>query len=108
VPRVSRLLAQAHRFAGLIRDGSVKDYAELARLAQVSRARLTQIMNLLLLAPDIQEQSLFRPKTAKGHDPIRVQHLQTVALAADWSEQRGLWRERWAATNLGENLWISL
>src|SRR5206468_1851564 len=47
VPRVARLLALAHRFEGLLRQGAVKDYAELARLGHVTRARITQLMNLL-------------------------------------------------------------
>lgn len=51
-PRVSRLMALAIRLDGLNRDGVVSDQAELARLDQVSRARLTQVMNLLYLAPD--------------------------------------------------------
>lgn len=38
------------RFEKLFRDGDVADYAELARLGHVTRARLTQIMNLLALA----------------------------------------------------------
>ncbi len=45
----------------LIREGVVTDYAELARLGHVTRARVTQIMNLLHLAPDIQETLLFLP-----------------------------------------------
>jgi hypothetical protein len=31
----------------------VKSMAELARLGRVSRARITQIMDLLMLAPDM-------------------------------------------------------
>src|SRR5262249_32149429 len=65
VPRIARLLALAHRFEGLLRDGAVKDYAELARLGHVTRARITQVMNLLLLAPGIQEAILFLPKTER-------------------------------------------
>jgi len=52
VPRVARLMALALRFEGLLRDGVVKDYAELARLGHVTRARVTQVMNLLHLAPE--------------------------------------------------------
>src|SRR5436190_21045272 len=59
VPRVARLLALAHRFEKLIRDGDVRDYADLARLGHVTRARLSQIMDLLLLAPELQEPLLF-------------------------------------------------
>ncbi len=69
----------------------VKDYAELARLGNVSRARITQIMNLLLLAPDIQEAILFLPKTLEGHDPIKLKHLQPICLEMDWGRQRERW-----------------
>ena len=59
VPRLSRLMALAIRMEDLIRAGGIADYSALAQLGHVSRARITQIMNLLLLAPDIQEQILF-------------------------------------------------
>ena len=61
VPRVARLMALAIRCEGLLRRGEVKDYATLARLGNVTRARITQIMNLLHLAPDLQEALLFLP-----------------------------------------------
>ena len=61
VPRISRLMALAIKFQGMLDRGEVKDYAELARLGHVTRARVTQIMNLLMLAPDIQEAILFLP-----------------------------------------------
>jgi len=44
VPRIARLMALALRFDQLVRTGAVRDYAHLARLGQVSRARLTQII----------------------------------------------------------------
>ena len=56
VPRITRLMALAIRFEQLVRGGVVADYAELARLGHVTRARMTQITNLLHLAPDIQEE----------------------------------------------------
>lgn len=59
IPRVARLMALAIKFQDMVDRREVKDYADLARLGYVTRARLTQIMNLLLLAPDIQEQILF-------------------------------------------------
>ena len=69
----------------------MKDYAELARLGMVSRARISQIMNLLLLAPDIQEAILFLPKTLEGHDPIKLKHMQQICLEMDWGRQRERW-----------------
>ena len=93
LPRVTKLLALAHKFERLIQDGAVADYAELARLGHVTRARLTQIMNLLLLAPAIQEELLFLPPVADGRDPLIIAQLQPIAAAPDWTKQRGLWRE---------------
>jgi hypothetical protein len=84
-------MALAHHFERLVVSGVVKDYAELARLGMVSRARISQIMNLLLLAPDIQEEILFLPKTVEGHDPIKLKHLQPICLEMDWGRQRERW-----------------
>jgi hypothetical protein len=92
VPRVSRLLALAFRLDELVRTGMVSDYATLAQLAHVSRARITQITNLLVLAPDIQEALLFLPRTHRGRDPIHLQQLQPLAAVLEWKQQRILWR----------------
>ena len=93
VPRIARLLALALRFDGLIRSGAVRDYAELARLGHVSRARITQILSLLHLAPDLQEQILFLPRIQKGRDPIHLDHIQRLASILDWHTQRRRWNE---------------
>jgi hypothetical protein len=93
VPRVARLMALAIRFEELIRGGEVTDYAELARLGHVTRARVTQIMNLLLLAPNIQEAILFLPRIERGRDSIHLRHLQPIASMADWKKQRLAWKD---------------
>ncbi len=94
VPRVSRLMALAIKYDDLVRTGAVADYAELARLGQVTRARITQIMNLRLLAPDIQEQLLFLPRVDRGDDPLVLRHLQSISAVADWGKQRRMWAQR--------------
>jgi hypothetical protein len=93
VPRAARLLALAMRFEGLLRSGDVRDYADLARLADVTRARMTQIMNLLLLAPDIQEAILDLPRTLAGRDPITERHLRAIVAEPQWARQRALWEK---------------
>jgi len=85
-------MALAIRCDGMIRAGEVADYAELARLAHVTRARITQIMNLLMLAPDIQEAILFLPRFEGGRDPIKIRQLQSIALVPDWRKQRRAWQ----------------
>lgn len=92
VPRIARLMALAIRFEELVRQGGVADYAELARLAHVTRARITQIMNLRLLAPDIQEAILFLPHVKSGRDPIHLRQLQPIAIEPDWRMQRRMWK----------------
>lgn len=91
VPRVSRLMALAIRLDELIRDGVVVDQADLARRGHVTRARLTQIMNLLGLAPDIQEQILFLPATKRGRSPLTEGQLRPIASTLDWRMQRRMW-----------------
>ena len=93
LPRITRLMALAIRLEHLVQSGEVPDYAELARRGQVSRARVTQIMNLNLLAPKIQEALLFLPRVAGGRDPIHLRQLQAIALTADWERQWSLWKE---------------
>jgi hypothetical protein len=84
-------MALAIRMEDLIRAGGIADYSELAQLGRVSRARITQIMNLLVLAPDIQEQILFLSPTSRGCDPVRLAELQPITRALTWDQQRRLW-----------------
>lgn len=91
VPRVSRLMALAIRFDELVRTGVVRDFAEIARLGHVTRARITQITNLLNLAPDLQVQLLFLAPIQLGRDPIVLRDLQPIATTWDWRKQRKMW-----------------
>ena len=91
VPRIARLMALALRYEGLIRRGDIQDYASLARFGLVSRARITQIMNLLNLAPDIQEEILFLPRTLKGRDPITERDIRSITAVPKWVMQRRMW-----------------
>lgn len=92
LPRVTRLMALAIRFEQLIRDGEVRDLADVARLGHVTRARVTQIMNLLHLAPDIQEAILNLPRVEKGRDQVTERDLRPIAAIVDWRKQRCAWR----------------
>ena len=62
------------------------------RCAGITRARATQIMNLLHLAPEIQEALLFLPRTTAGRAPVTEGDLREVVAQPDWTEQRRLWR----------------
>ena len=92
-PRVARLLALAHRLDRLLRTGVVRDYAELARLGHVTRARISQIMSLLSLSPAIQEQLLFLPRIEAGREPMVLRDILPIAATEDWTRQRACWLE---------------
>jgi hypothetical protein len=89
IPRIARLMALAIRFEGLVRTEKIRDYAELARRGRVTRARMTQIMKLLDLAPDIQEQILFLPPI----HGLNERNLRRIVSRIDWHEQRPLFHK---------------
>jgi hypothetical protein len=88
IPRISRLMALAIQFDRLIRQGKATDQSELARLCHVTQPRMSQIMALNQLAPDIQEQLLFLPRCVAGRDAIHEKMLRRVSGLLDWSKQR--------------------
>ena len=92
IPRIARLMALAIKFQDIVDRGEVRDYADLARLGYVTRARLTQIMNLSLLAPDIQEQLLDLgnlPEMAR----FAERRIRSLAKSVFWIDQRRALRE---------------
>ena len=86
--RVTPLTGLAIRLDGLIWSGELSDQATVARLGLVSRIRVTQIMNLLCLAPYIQEQLLFLPPVDDGRSPFLIRDTQLFAREPDWAKRR--------------------
>ena len=104
VPRISRLMALAIKLEGLLGEGKLGNQAEVARLGKISRARLSQILNLRNLATTIQEQLLLLPKTRRGKEPITETMVRGIAGLIDWEEQEQQFaalRERSAGDNDG-------
>jgi hypothetical protein len=93
LPRITRYMALAIYYEDLIHQGHVNDYAEIALLGHVTRARVTQIMNLRLLAPAIKEQLLNLSRIVCGRVGWSLCDFQSIALEQDWRKQR----ERWSS-----------
>jgi hypothetical protein len=87
VARAAYALALAHAFEERLTRGLAGDLADLARQTGLSRARVTQLCDLLLLAPDLQEEVLFRLE-GPGERPLTERGLRAVVCALDWGEQR--------------------
>ena len=92
-PRVTCLLALAHRFEALVQSGEVNDYADLARVGRVSRARVSQILKLLTLAPSIQEYILWLPPRVAGKEGITERDLRGIVSEPRWDRQRLLFEK---------------
>lgn len=86
-PRVARMLALAHTMNALLRDGTVGDQRELAELMGLTRARVTQLLDLTLLAPDLQEHLL----DGISRQPITEHALRRVVRSRHWEDQRRVW-----------------
>jgi hypothetical protein len=91
IPRIARLMALAVHFDKLMHDGLVVDQAALARFAKISRARVTQIMNLNNLAPQIQHEILFCDRAIDGPSPVSERSIRPIVSKSDWAEQNDLW-----------------
>ena len=94
VPRIARLVALALRFDQLVREGEMANFAEIARVGHVTRARVTQVMNLLNLAPDIIDDILHLPLVTRGKDSISEHDLRPIAAELIWTKQRAMWRDK--------------
>ncbi len=96
--RVARQLALAHALQRRVDSGEFDDYATMARALGFTRARVTQLMDLLLLAPDIQAEILFL-EVPPGEQPISERRLRdTVLKSLDWRDQRKRWAKLFETT----------
>jgi hypothetical protein len=84
-------MALAIHFQGMIENGEATDYADLARLAGLSRERMSQIMELIWLAPEIQQEILEFPATQTGRFPISEVAARKVAEHLEWDVQTAEW-----------------
>lgn len=92
LPHITKLMALAIRLEHLLATGQVKDQAEIARGAGITRARVTQILNLTQLAPDIQQAILDLEPTTERVPHFREGEVRQIAIKANWGQQRKLWK----------------
>lgn len=91
IPRIARLMALALRFEELVRSGEVADRGALARAARVTESRVTQVLGMCRLAPEIQAELLFWPATERGRERVCEKHLRAVWREPDFAHQRAAW-----------------
>ena len=89
-PRIAKLLVLAYQIQQAIDEGRAKDYVDVARQLCVTRARITQVMNLLLLAPEIQATILTEPHRV---DRLGERQLRPITEEPEWQRQTDMFRE---------------
>ena len=91
IPRIAKLVALASRMQSMIESGKVDSYQQLAELGRISQPRMTQIMSLLHLAPDIQEELLYLHEVMQGKAAIHEKLMRPLTAQVDWRVQRRMW-----------------
>jgi len=86
IPRISKLVALASRMQSMIESGEVESFQKLAELGRISQPRMTQIMSLLNLAPEIQEELLYLPEVIQGKAAIHDKELRPLTKELDWRD----------------------
>ena len=93
IPRIARLMALAIHYQEMLRTGEATDMIELSRRAKVSQPRMSQIMALNLLAPDIQTALLDLPPQSKGKPFLHEKRIRPITAMLEWTEQRVAWQQ---------------
>ncbi len=91
VPRISKLMALAIHFDRLLRSSETADVNELAELCHVTQPRISQILALNMLAPEIQEDLLFLLEATSARSAIHERMLRPIAAQVDWKRQRRMY-----------------
>jgi len=91
--RITQVIALALQFQEMIDNGEIVGYTDLMRLGCVSRERISQIMMLTWLAPDIQEAILRLPQSPGGRFHVGEAMLRPIARMPLWEDQRERWRD---------------
>ncbi len=84
--KVARLLAWAHKAQRQIDNGEFESRSHLARHLGVTKASVSQLLDLTLLAPTIQEELLFL-EAIDGKEPLSERGLSSVLRWKNWNQQ---------------------
>jgi len=83
---LATLFLKAEGYARQLQQGLVKSRAELARREGLSKARITQILNLLKLAPEIKDYFKNTPNESVP-EFFTERRLRKIATLKNWEAQ---------------------
>ena len=85
-PRVVELLRKAIEWQPLLASGEIANQADIARREGITRARVTQVMGMLRLAPEIHEHIQSMPETHR-RPPVTERTLRPIGTITDYRDQ---------------------
>jgi len=91
LPRITHTVARALMFEHAIANGEAADFADLARLTATTRERVSQVMKMMRLAPDIQDEILRLPPVRRPQRAITVPEVTAITDQIVWDDQRSSW-----------------
>ncbi len=90
-PRLRHTLILAYHIQDIISGNKAKDFTQIAKWLNMTKARLSQIMNFVNLAPCIQEEILLS-KNNKIQE-LTEYKIHAITIESDWEKQKKLWKE---------------
>jgi hypothetical protein len=104
LPRITHTVARAILFEEAIAAGEAADFSDLARLTAMTRERVSQVMRMTWLAPDIQEEILCLPPVRRRRTcAVSVPEVEVIAGEVLWDDQRNSWLKLKQAKGLSED-----
>jgi len=88
-PRVVELLRKAMEWQSLMESGQIASQADIARQEGITRARVTQVMGMLRLVPEIQQTILAIPATVRRQN-ITERALRPIMQIEDQGQQAAM------------------
>lgn len=90
-PLLRQNLVLAYQIQELFDKEKAKNLGQVGQWLHMTHARISQIMNLLFLAPDIQEEILF---SDEGKVLQLTEHkIRKIPMEVSWAKQREMWNE---------------
>ena len=97
-PQLRQNLILAHQVQGILAEGKAEGLKQVAKWLNLNHQRLNQMMNLLLLAPTIQEEILCSEN--KNISLIPEYKLRNIAFELNWNKQLEMWKNLLIALSL--------
>ncbi len=90
-PLLRQHIVLAYQIQELFEKEKAKNLRQVGQWLHMTQARISQIMNLFFLSPDIQEEILFSDREKISQ--ITEHKIRKIPMEINWDKQREMWDE---------------